>query len=254
MRGRAPLAAITCLIVALTSACSASSHTTQSPTATPAHSTPTPTTSSSSSPIPIGNTTAVTAPAPNATSPALDKYSHRTVSAALDLAAHLAYNSVSDPILLGSTANHTSISDYADITKYLTPQGIAYLKSYVEDQNHNGKHQIIAGELAFANVPLAAGVGKQASATSGTRFDTPFAPRNYQATINPTVGLSQDGASMAVTGRCSVQIPGTRAGKHFLITLTRKSFTYYVQAKASATAPVGVYGWISNSTATYVPQ
>lgn len=252
MCGRAPLAVVAALIVTLTAACGSSNGPGHAATTARLRTSVTPRTGSPSSPKPATGMPTLTAPAADAASPALTKYGAVKVTAALDLAAHLAYFSVADPALLGKTALHTSIGDYADITRYLTPQGIAYLASYVKDQNRNGKHEIIAGELALASVHLAAtGLGKQARSTSGTRFDVPFSPRNYRVTINPTVGLNQDGAAMVVSGRCSVQIPGTRNGKPVLVTLTRRYFTYYVQPRASATYPVGVFGWVSSSTATY---
>ena len=60
-------------------------------------------------------------------SPALRKYPSRLVQSGLDLAEHLAYYSVADPSLLATESRHTSISDYAHITRYLTPQEIRYL-------------------------------------------------------------------------------------------------------------------------------
>lgn len=253
MPGRVLLAALALASVALAAACSSSSNTTQQASAPPPATAPPGSTapiSATSSPLSTTKS-GLTAPALDAASPALAKYDRATLTAALNLSTHLAYVSVADPALLGKTTAHASIADYAAVTRYLTPQGVRYLTGYIKDQDRNGQHEILAGELALASTPVAKGAGSAAQKTIGTRFSAPFSPFNYRAVISPTVRLGDDGISMLVTGSCSVQIPGTQNGKKVLVTLARKSFTYSVQPSPSKAYPVGVSGWVSYSTASY---
>lgn len=254
MHGRALVAALALSALTFTAACSSSS-----PAARSTNVSPTPqvlTTASSSTPAPTRSPAAtaprLTAPAAAATSPALAKYGKTKVTQALDLAAHLAYYSVADPKLLGRTAPHTTLADYSNITRYLTPQGISYLHGYIRNQDSSAKDGVIAAELALALRPLPRGSNNASKATDHTTFDTPFRPRNYRAAISPTVRIGQNGVTMIVNGSCSVQVPGTHNGKAVLVTLTRTYFTYYIQPQASQAYPeVGVYGWASHSTLTF---
>lgn len=253
---RTTLVAAACLL--LTAGCSAShpsghANTTTTTAATQANSStssaPTsPTTSPSSRPD-------LTAPSPAANSPALRRYKRTDVEAALNLAAHLAYYGVADPKLLGTQSPHAAITDYADITRYLSPRGVQYLRSYITDQTTNAQHEAAASTLALANLTKLPGHGTALTAgQNGLRLDKPFHVADYTATINPRVTLNGDGSAMVVTGTCSARILGHRGATPVYVTFTRTRFTYNIVAAPSQTYPVGVEGWNSTNSVHVNPR
>lgn len=247
-------------LVLLLAGCSASKTNHAAPTFTAPPSRPattrtaTPTTSHVAS-TPVASAASLTAPPPKAGSPAVARFGASKVTAALQLAAHLAYYGVADPTLLGHQSPHAGLADYARITQYLTATAVQDLRSYIADQTTDATHNSQAATLALSNLTRLPNRGTAlTTGDHGLRLDKPFRVAGYTANINPTVTLGSDNTTMVVTGSCAVRIFGHRGAKPVYVTFRRTSFTFFVQPTPSRAYPVAVSGWKSISSIKITPR
>ena len=242
--GAAAVATTAAYLVLLCSACGHSAKTTPTQNTSQARRSPSSTAPSSTVPV----NAALDPPAVTASSSALHKFSKARAQAALDLATKLAYYSVADPKLLLVHSAHDDIRDYADVTRYMTPQAIRYLDGYIRDQARNIKDASAVSGLALTLLNSTYRQPRQTSAAQQTQFTNPLTPRAFTEHVDPTVTLNADHTQMVVTGSCQVTLAGTHDGNSVYVTLTRPRFRYYIAATPSSAYVVGLNGWQSRYT------
>lgn len=187
--------------------------------------------------------------APDPASPALQAFSPAQAKAALTLGEALARQSVSDPKLLANATRHTDIADFADITKYLTPSAVGYLKRYVRDAYRDAQSRLSVSGLALvAYSKLKPGPGRQQNLVAVPAFDKPFRPSSLTVSVDDTVGLDTSGR-MVVTGTAKAVLPAHRGDVPYTTTLGQR-FTYNIVALRSGARTVAVDAWYGKASAT----